>query len=990
MLSKPLACADCSLFDRGKGYVPATGPTNAPILLVGEAAGPTEILHGEPFVGPAGAMLNRLLLRNHQQRDAFRIDNVCRCFPPNAWFDPRAPYYFSARQHCTERYLSETLREPHKVIVALGGVATRYLLGMDQDCRIEDFHGTVNQTPHGLVIPTFHPSHLQRGAMNLFGTVSYDLQQALRVAADGYQQDAVSVVVDPPVDWFTQWVEQVEAAVAHDPQSVGLAEDIETPDKSSGQDEGQLTSEDRSYTIVRINFSVHPDEGITVPYQGPYVALCERLFRLPCLHYLWNKEYDDPRIRAAGHTFGGERVDGMWAAHFLQSDVPRGLGFWAPFYCHWGAWKYLARTQPGFYGACDGFKTYRTVTGIISDLVALGMWEGFWRHTHQVHQYALQPAQLVGVQVDRPRLEAFVQDLEIKQRRLLHEMQGLVPDALRPLTPKGGLKRPPAEGRIHSKGTELTVRGVPKKEAPDPVKQDLYAQVAVVVARRVSTLVYCCDTCGGEDTGGKHRCPVDGSKGEVVLREVAVDRYFWQEPFNPDSPPQILAYIKARGHKPGKAKKTHADSTDKDTLARLIKTTKDPLYKAILDARAVSKIKGTYGVGILKRLDQDNRVHPVPTFAPSTHRLSYRDPNITNIVVGKEGKDTLAAGFRKCVTPLKGCRLLEVDFAAIEAKLTGWFARDPEFIRLAALGVHGALVTHILGEPYNPTWSDADLAQLFREAKRAHPLVYDRAKRAVYGDLYGQTDHGMVLTFPETFPTLKVARQYKQILHTMAPTVPAWQTHVRERAYAQNYLGGPGDHPFGYKHWYWDVLGFRLIPSHIYRKRQQAHEPVTTIQGKYFAVVLGNDAKRCVAYYPQSTAAGVLKEALLRLFHPDSPSYIGNCYFGRTPLRAPIHDSIFAEVPIRQWDRVVERIDTEMTRAVPELSLGWIPAAVRASYGFGEALSIGVEIKGGADWGSMETIERSAIGVSGDGLRFPLDEDLENTEEFEALGTEVA
>jgi N6-L-threonylcarbamoyladenine synthase len=70
-----------------------------------------------------------------------------------------------------------------------------------------------------------------------------------------------------------------QAAVA-DPDGVWLTVDIETPDKSSGQDEGELSSEDRSYTIVRVNFSVHPDEGITFPYEGPYVALIDGIVLL--------------------------------------------------------------------------------------------------------------------------------------------------------------------------------------------------------------------------------------------------------------------------------------------------------------------------------------------------------------------------------------------------------------------------------------------------------------------------------------------------------------------------------------------------------------------------------------------------------------------------------------------------------------------------------------------------------------------------------------
>lgn len=330
------------------------------------------------------------------------------------------------------------------------------------------------------------------------------------------------------------------------------------------------------------------------------------------------------------------------------------------------------------------------------------------------------------------------------------------------------------------------------------------------------------------------------------------------------------------------------------------------------------------------------------------------------------------------------CRLLETDFAAIEAKLVGWFARDPEFIRLASLGVHGAVASHILGRPYDPAASDADLTAYFKAIKASDFLTYDRAKRAVYGDLYGQTAYGMMMTFGESFPTLKIATRYKDILHKMAPTVPRWQTEVRERAYKQNFLGGPGDHPYGYRHWFWAVLGFRAIPEHVYQKRQRQHEPCAVIQGKHFAVILAEDAKRAVAFYPQSTAAGVLKEALLRLLEPDSPSYVGDAYFGRTPLRAPIHDSGLWEIPNRCFDRVLEKIVLEMTRAVPELPLDWVAEGERVRLKLGSHLRIGVEAKAGRDWGAMEVIDLPGT-QEADGVTVPM-EDLDE-DDFQSLRT---
>jgi hypothetical protein len=93
-----------------------------------------------------------------------------------------------------------------------------------------------------------------------------------------------------------------------------------------------------------------------------------------------------------------------------------------------------------------------------------------------------------------------------------------------------------------------------------------------------------------------------------------------------------------------------------------------------------------------------------------------------------------------------------------------------------------------------------------------------------------------------------------------------------------------------------------------------------------------------------------LAEVELRLFDPDSPSYIGDAYFGRTPLRAPIHDSLLLEVPFRQWDRVYEKVCLEMQRPIVEQPND--PA-----WGLGPSLQIGIAAKAGADWQDTEEIE---------------------------------
>ena len=995
LLTKPPACIGCSLETRGEGFAPADGPIGAWLLLVGEGLGKVEALTGRPFMGDAGGMLTRLLNLLGWTRDAIRIHNVINCHPPGDWLEG-APWYHAAVNHC--RYLDATLAEGPKVVVTVGGVALKRVMGLlhHKKIRVQDFHGAILRDPTDRfwVVPTFHPSFLQRGAHNLIGTVLWDLQRAIEARDHGKPADSASLIVDPPVEWFKAWVDQTIAARQQEPDAYPVSSDVETPDKAGGKDEGEITADDKSFQILRINVSAHTDEGITVPFAGPYIDELRRLHQSPGPIWQWNREYDFVRMVAAS-IFREEDsprvVDLMWLWHFLQSDVPRGLGFVSPLYSTFGPWKHIADSDPGRYGAIDGLQTHRCGFGITSDLIQTGQLAQAMRHVHVLHTYVLRPAQLVGVKIDRQRLLIFKQELADKAREKLALIQSCVPESLAPLTPKGGLTKPPAADVLHVKATAFTRKGTPRAGKPvAEIKQELYAR-ARVIEKVVLKEVFCCKTCGATEVHQRHRCAPPGVPHEVshrddraerpapqvVLDIASVRRWFWQEPFNPDSVPQILSYIKYRKHKPGRAKKSKAEeSTNRETLERLSRTG-DPFYTAVLDYRAINKVKGTYVEGTERRLDTEDRLHPVPTFKPSTMRLSYVNPNITNVVADKGG-ESLASGFRRCVVASPGCRLLEVDFSAIEAVETGYCARDPKLIRLARLGIHSYLIAARLNDAPDLAAADADIAAHLKEVKKkAGTLLYDQIKHTVYGVFYGQTPIGLQYTWPKLYPTQKSAEELVEFMFAQLPSVRVFQQAVCNTAAFQHCLGGPGEyhfqpqskstagtvkgHPYGYKHWFWSIYTYRrLNAAQYYRlvakaRREGKEPPVVEINGQYFRMAHGPDANRAIAFYPQSIARGVLTEALLRLLiDPDSSSYIGDTFFGRTPLRAPIHDSGLFDVPMRQWDRVVERVTMEMQRPILEQP---IPAA----WGMGSHLAIGVAAKGGLDWQATEDLQIDAF-----------------------------
>lgn len=865
--------------------------------------------------------------------------------------------------------------EGHKVVVALGGTALKTALGLlgQKRIRVNDWHGSVRRDPTNrfFVVPTFHPSFLQRGAHNLIGTVLWDLQQAEKASREGIPPATHTLILDPPLDWFNVWVDQVVAARVADPNAFPISSDIETPDKSGGRDEGEITAEDRSFIILRVNVACHPDEGVTVPFVGGYIDALRRLHQSPGKIFGWNFwGYDFERCVASELLKSDDfsrTVDLMWWWHKLQSDLPRGLGFVAPFYSEGvGPWKHIADSEPAKYAAIDAVQTHRIGFGITRDLIKTGMLDSTQRYVHDLMCMALRPAQIVGVQIDRVELLRFKQELGEKATALLEKIGKCVPEGILPLTPKQGLTKKPLDNILHVKATAFTRKGVKRagKEGSE-IKYDLYKR-AVVVERTVTKDILVCTSCGSVDVQRRHRCTDKESTPSVGLESRGVTRWFWQEPFNPDSPDQVLSYIKFRKHPVGKSKKSQKDSTNKENLKKLQRTG-DPFYSLLLDYRAVVKVKGTYVDGTERRLDKDDRIHPEYTFKPSTSRLSAQNPNITNVVSDRGGPDTLASGFRKCIVASSSNRLLEVDFGGSEAVDFGWWCRDPNYIQLAKLGVHAGLASHILKRPYDPAWSQDDLGKYFKEIKESEDQhvkeTYTTSKSFVHAFSFGMTIQGMVLQFPHVFHTTKIAEHYAEVFRMMAPKAVPFQRQIRELAFKQHYLGGPGVHPFGFKHWFWSVFTYKKITSAQYwkiiaiaRKKgwSDGDAPVANFNGQYFRVNLGEDGKRAVAFLPQSTTAGKLQDVMLRLFDPASPCYIGTIADGVTPLRAPIHDSLLLEIPTRVFELVAEVVFREMQRPFLQMPM---PEA----WGLGPYLSTGVSAKTGAPGASWAAMEKLAV-----------------------------
>lgn len=152
-----MACKACRLCETRTHTVFGEGNVQAALMLIGEGPGEQEDLSGRPFVGPAGQLLDRILMAAGFKRKDVYICNIVKCRPPHN----RVPAEDECAA-CRDYLRGQVALVRPKVIVLLGSTATKAILG--QEMRITRDRG-VWQLKKGMwIMPTYHPSALLRDA----------------------------------------------------------------------------------------------------------------------------------------------------------------------------------------------------------------------------------------------------------------------------------------------------------------------------------------------------------------------------------------------------------------------------------------------------------------------------------------------------------------------------------------------------------------------------------------------------------------------------------------------------------------------------------------------------------------------------------------------------------------------------------------------------------------------------------------------------------
>ena len=150
------SCTDCGLCETRTNVVVGVGNEHAEVMFIGEGPGENEDLQGEPFVGRAGKLLDKMLYAVGLDRHTnIYIGNMVKCRPPKNR-DPLP----EEQEACIKWLRNQTALIKPKIIVCLGRIAGKRII--KDDLKITKEHGIWFEKKGTWMMATLHPAALLR------------------------------------------------------------------------------------------------------------------------------------------------------------------------------------------------------------------------------------------------------------------------------------------------------------------------------------------------------------------------------------------------------------------------------------------------------------------------------------------------------------------------------------------------------------------------------------------------------------------------------------------------------------------------------------------------------------------------------------------------------------------------------------------------------------------------------------------------------------
>ncbi len=899
------------------GFVLPVLKDTAKILAVGDWADKAERVRGEVFSGQTGYWWARVLRQIKVNRSEFSLANAISCQPPRDWRKYKDDAAASI-DHC-QQYLHAIIeRENPDLIMTLGELPTNVMLGPgDLVDRHAPRRGYVIPAQYGkwsgYVVPSVHPRRLGQGKANWTPLLMHDILTARLAQKNGpewmdYKPEYVEATNTGKIEEF---ITRAKRYLATQPEGLRMfTADIETAE--SGRKEEADYDEIDDAEITRISFAYRPGYAISIPWTAAMLPYIQRVFDLHADYIVyWNWTFDHPRLLAKGIRIQQNIFDAMELFHYWKTALPKSLGSATPNLCRWfREWKSLFGVDLSFYSCVDSDAAISNVFQLMKKMPKhqFDAFMSHWIKTQPINEDMHNKGMLMDMDAQDTLRQVLIKDLNLVD----DDLQALIPERIKPfkfykMVPISFRCRKCAGKGYISKAKTKTRKKVVVKKWKEITPCEACAEAGHLpdkipapwthsVNKRVGYFIQTSQDVYGAD--GKPR-----------------KTWGFKQKFLPTSPKHVAGYLRDCGYPVPRNYQTDEETTDVKAIRELmVKHPKDLTLPKFLEYRQIKKAHGQYVDGYTPWAD--GRIHT--TFGQKAANLRYNSvrPNVQNI--NTRGK--YAQLIRQQFVPAPGKVLAELDHSGAEAQIVGFYANDPDYIRIAKLSIHGILASYVLvqaGDWTNPIdlkWSDEDIIAAVEDIQKHHPMAYTRSKNCVHGSNYGAVPYKLFMEYREAFPTLAFAEEIQELYFgTIARGVKQWHHDTWEFAYQNKYI----ENVYGYRFDFWDVLSPNWYGD-------------LEIDDRTGYWKLGDQAKDCLAFNPSSTEAGLMKDIMIWLYENTDVM---------RHLIAMIHDSLLFELP-----------DDHTLAPNLELISGAMAYPVAAMDGL--SIECGVDV--GGNWGKFD------------------------------------
>jgi len=698
-------CKECELHATCKRPLSGALYTYTPMgMIVGEAPGKQEDMHGAPFIGKAGQELDRLLkYLAGKPRDNWFITNIVKCRPP----ENRDPLPGEI-QACTPHLVMEIAEINPEVIVTVGRFATRFFLG---NVSMDTVRGRAHDSQAWgcTIFPVLHPAAGFHNQQNL-ARIQQDFQ-----ALGTYLRNRAA-----PKELFQHVHELVDE---HDGREVYMwREDWEHVFEylKDAKIVGVDTESARGGEPWSIQLSTGPGHAICVPATAHKAlrTIARRLKHPEVLTVLQNALHDLPVMEKMG-IVPGNVTDTMFMAYLLQTE-PLGLKDLAPRHAGMRMQSYLRVVAPATHRKAMAYLA-KVVSREWPDPEPQLVWEKGEPRIKQPRNIGKKAANYLWKEFTdgKDPYDAWMKmDDDVGKAMVAQELGEMEPGYLSEVDRESALFYACRDADATRRIFFPLRRMVRELDLEHPLAWDMAALPMVVDMMESGIRV---------DPGKMAELATYFAWRRDAADDAVQEYVSGPQRLNVGSPMQLGKFLfedlelDRSATKPTKI----GWATGDKVLSKLEGA--HPVIELIKEYRQYDKLYGTYANKIPALMDKEQRVHAKITMTrTSTGRLATSAPNLMAIPTRTlEGKM-----IRTAFIPAPGCVFTASDYSQIEMRIAACWAKDEEMLRCFKddLDIHTQTAMRVFGVKEH----EVD------KMKHRYPC-----KRIGFGVLYGITGKGL-------------------------------------------------------------------------------------------------------------------------------------------------------------------------------------------------------------------------------------------------------